>query len=36
MSAIPPQEEQGLFGVFDADVSTLAVIAEHAKAVAAI
>lgn len=32
----PPQEEQGLYGVFDADVSTLAVIAEHAKAVAAI
>jgi mannan endo-1,4-beta-mannosidase len=32
----PPQEEQGLFGVFDADVSTLAVITEHAKAVAAI
>lgn len=30
----PPQEEQGLFGVFDADVSTLAVVADHAKAVA--
>lgn len=32
----PPQEEQGLFGVFDADVSTLAVIAEHAGAVRAL
>jgi mannan endo-1,4-beta-mannosidase len=32
----PPQEEQGLFGVFDADASTLAVVREHAKAVAAI
>ncbi|WP_421739074.1 glycoside hydrolase 5 family protein [Caulobacter sp.] len=32
----PPQEEQGLFGVFDTDTSTLAVIAEHAKAVAAL
>jgi mannan endo-1,4-beta-mannosidase len=32
----PPQEEQGLFGVFDADASTLAVIRDHAKAVAAI
>ncbi len=30
----PPQEEQGLFGVFDADASTLAVIEAHAKAVA--
>ncbi len=29
----PPQEEQGLFGVFDADASTLAVVREHAKAV---
>ena len=32
----PPQEEQGLFGVFDADASTLAVIAEHAAAVKAL
>ncbi|CAN5443596.1 mannanase [soil metagenome] len=32
----PPQEEQGLFGVFDADVSTLAVVRAHAKAVAAL
>jgi endo-1,4-beta-mannosidase len=32
----PPQEEQGLFGVFDADASTLAVVREHAKAVAAL
>ncbi|PIB90699.1 mannanase [Caulobacter sp. FWC2] len=29
----PPQEEQGLYGVFDTDVATLAVIAEHAAAV---
>jgi mannan endo-1,4-beta-mannosidase len=29
----PPQEEQGLFGVFDADASTLAVINAHAAAV---
>ena len=29
----PPQEEQGLYGVFDADVSTLAVIKAHAEAV---
>jgi mannan endo-1,4-beta-mannosidase len=29
----PPQEEQGLYGVFDTDASTLAVIAEHAAAV---
>jgi len=28
----PPQEEQGLYGVFDTDAATLAVIAEHAKA----
>jgi mannan endo-1,4-beta-mannosidase len=32
----PPQEEQGLFGVFNADVSTLAVIKGHAAAVAAL
>jgi mannan endo-1,4-beta-mannosidase len=32
----PPQEEQGLFGVFDADASTLAVVQEHAKAVSAL
>ncbi|MEJ2814700.1 mannanase [Caulobacter sp. CCG-8] len=32
----PPQEEQGLFGVFDADASTLAVIRDHARAVAAL
>ena len=32
----PPQEEQGLFGVFDVDASTLAVVREHAKAVAAL
>lgn len=32
----PPQEEQGLFGVFDADASTLSVIRDHAKAVKAI
>jgi len=32
----PPQEEQGLYGVFDTDKATLAVIAEHAKAVRAI
>lgn len=30
----PPQEEQGLFGVFDADISTLAVIKAHASAIA--
>ncbi|WP_297512625.1 mannanase [uncultured Caulobacter sp.] len=29
----PPQEEQGLYGVFDTDASTLAVIADHAAAV---
>ena len=29
----PPQEEQGLFGIFDTDASTLAVVREHAKAV---
>jgi mannan endo-1,4-beta-mannosidase len=29
----PPQEEQGLFGVFDGDTSTVAVIREHARAV---
>lgn len=29
----PPQEEQGLYGVFDTDAATLAVIAEHAAAV---
>ncbi|OYW27021.1 MAG: mannanase [Caulobacter sp. 12-67-6] len=32
----PPQEEQGLFGVFDADVSTLAVVEAHARAVASL
>ena len=32
----PPQEEQGLFGLFDADASTLAVVRDHAKAVAAL
>ncbi|MDI1364988.1 MAG: cellulase family glycosylhydrolase [bacterium] len=32
----PPQEEQGLYGVFNADVSTLAVIKAHAAAVAAL
>lgn len=32
----PPQEEQGLFGVFDTDVSTLAVIEAHARAVASL
>jgi len=32
----PPQEEQGLYGVFDADVSTLAVIRAHAGSVAAL
>jgi mannan endo-1,4-beta-mannosidase len=32
----PPQEEQGLFGVFDTDASTLAVVRAHAKAVAAL
>ncbi len=26
----PPQEEQGLYGVFDADVTTIAVIKAHA------
>lgn len=29
----PPQEEQGLYGVFDTDAATLATIAEHAAAV---
>jgi mannan endo-1,4-beta-mannosidase len=29
----PPQEEQGLYGVFDTDATTLAVIREHARAV---
>jgi mannan endo-1,4-beta-mannosidase len=29
----PPQEEQGLYGVFDADVTTIAVIKAHAKEV---
>ncbi|MBO9710813.1 MAG: cellulase family glycosylhydrolase [Caulobacter sp.] len=32
----PPQEEQGLYGVFDADASTLAIVRDHAKAVAAL
>jgi len=32
----PPQEEQGLYGVFDTDASTKAVIAEHAAAVRAL
>ena len=32
----PPQEEQGLYGVFDADVTTLAVIKAHARDVAAL
>lgn len=32
----PPQEEQGLYGVFDDDASTLAVIADHAAAVRAL
>ena len=32
----PPQEEQGLYGVFDTDVATLEVIAEHAAAVKAL
>jgi mannan endo-1,4-beta-mannosidase len=32
----PPQEEQGLFGVFDTDASTLEVVRAHAKAVAAL
>lgn len=32
----PPQEEQGLYGVFDTDTSTKAVIAEHAAAVRAL
>ncbi|MGH1561007.1 glycoside hydrolase 5 family protein [Caulobacter segnis] len=32
----PPQEEQGLYGVFDVDASTEAVIAEHAAAVRAL
>ena len=32
----PPQEEQGLYGVFDTDASTLAVIAAHAAAVRAL
>ncbi len=32
----PPQEEQGLYGVFDNDASTKAVIAGHAAAVAAL
>lgn len=32
----PPQEEQGLYGVFDTDASTLAVIAAHAAAVKAL
>lgn len=27
----PPQEEQGMYGVFDSDASTLAVIADHAR-----
>jgi mannan endo-1,4-beta-mannosidase len=32
----PPQEEQGLYGVFDSDASTMAVITEHAAAVRAV
>jgi mannan endo-1,4-beta-mannosidase len=32
----PPQEEQGLYSVFDSDASTLAVIADHAKRLQAI
>ncbi len=32
----PPQEEQGLYGVFDADASTQAVIKAHAAAVRAL
>ncbi len=32
----PPQEEQGLYGVFDTDASTLAVIRAHADAVRAL
>jgi mannan endo-1,4-beta-mannosidase len=32
----PPQEEQGLYGVFDTDASTKAVIADHAAAVRAL
>jgi mannan endo-1,4-beta-mannosidase len=32
----PPQEEQGLFGVFDADASTIEVIRAHAAAVRAL
>jgi mannan endo-1,4-beta-mannosidase len=32
----PPQEEQGLYSVFDSDTSTLAVIADHAKRLQAI
>jgi mannan endo-1,4-beta-mannosidase len=32
----PPQEEQGLYGVFDSDASTLEVIRRHAAAVRAI
>ena len=32
----PPQEEQGLYGVFDSDASTLAAIADHAAAVRAL
>jgi mannan endo-1,4-beta-mannosidase len=27
----PPQEEQGLYSVFDSDASTLAIIREHAQ-----
>jgi mannan endo-1,4-beta-mannosidase len=32
----PPQEEQGLYGVFDADVTTIAVIKAHAADVVAL
>lgn len=32
----PPQEEQGLFGIFDADASTLALIRDHARAIRAL
>jgi mannan endo-1,4-beta-mannosidase len=32
----PPQEEQGLYGVFDVDAAILAVVRDHAKAVASL
>ena len=32
----PPQEEQGLYGLFDVDAPILAIVREHAQAVAAL